>query len=65
MLRGSVISLLGKSGISADMAIRLATFFETSPEFWMNLQAAYELSAARKSLLKKIGRIKPHRSRVA
>jgi len=57
--------LLKKSGVSADMAIRLATFFETSPEFWMNLQAAYELSSARKSLHKKISRIKPHRPRVA
>ena len=38
--------LLKKSGVSADMAIRLATFFETSPEFWLNLQTAYELSPA-------------------
>jgi addiction module HigA family antidote len=57
--------LLKKSGISAEMAIRLAAFFETSPEFWMNLQTAYELSSARKSLLKKISRIKPHRTQVA
>jgi addiction module HigA family antidote len=57
--------LLRKSGISADMAIRLAAFFETSPEFWMNLQAAYELSTARKSLRKQIGKIKPHSGQVA
>jgi len=57
--------LLRKSGISADMAMRLAAFFETSPEFWMNLQAAYELSSARKSLRKQIGKIKPHRRQVA
>lgn len=30
-------------GISADTAYRLAAFFDTTPEFWMNLQAAYEL----------------------
>jgi addiction module HigA family antidote len=36
--------VLKKSGISADMAIRLGKFFGTSPEFWMNLQASYELA---------------------
>jgi len=36
--------LLKKTGISAEMAIRLAKFFGTSPEFWMNLQTSYELS---------------------
>ena len=37
----------GKRGITADTAIRLARYFGTSEEFWMNLQAAYDLSAAR------------------
>lgn len=32
--------------VSADTAIRLARYFGTSPEFWLNLQAAYELSRA-------------------
>jgi addiction module HigA family antidote len=57
--------VLKKSGISADMAIRLGKFFGTSPEFWMNLQASYELALAGKSLKKQIERIKPHRERVA
>ena len=57
--------VLGKTGISADMAVRLAAFFGSSAEFWMNLQSAYELVEARKSLKKKIGRIKPHRTQVA
>jgi antitoxin HigA-1 len=30
--------------ISADTAVRLARYFSTSPEFWLNLQSAYELS---------------------
>ena len=30
--------------ISADTAVRLARYFGTSPEFWLNLQSAYELS---------------------
>lgn len=32
-----------KRGISSDTALRLARFFETSPEFWVNLQTAYDL----------------------
>jgi antitoxin HigA-1 len=30
-------------GISADTALRLAAYFGTGPEFWMNLQQAYDL----------------------
>ena len=33
----------GKRGIAADTAIRLARYFGTSEEFWMNLQSNYEL----------------------
>lgn len=33
----------GRRGISADTALRLARYFGTSPEFWMNLQALYDL----------------------
>ena len=32
--------------VSADTAIRLARYFGTTPEFWLNLQSAYELSHA-------------------
>ncbi|HKW77160.1 MAG TPA: HigA family addiction module antitoxin [Terriglobales bacterium] len=51
---------LKKTGISADMAIRLGRFFGTSAEFWMNLQSSYELAHAGKSLRKEIKKIKPH-----
>lgn len=37
----------GKRGITADTALRLSRRFHTSPEFWMNLQSAYELTEAR------------------
>jgi len=37
----------GKRGVTADTALRLARRFETSPEFWMNLQSLYELTEAR------------------
>ncbi len=48
-----------KRGISADMAIRLATYLGTSAQFWMNLQNSFELANARKSLRKEIAKIKP------
>ena len=33
----------GSRGISADTALRLGRYFSTSPEFWLNLQAHYDL----------------------
>ncbi len=33
--------------VTADTALRLARFFGTSPEFWMNLQAMHDLTRAR------------------
>lgn len=38
--------LNGQRGISADTALRLARYFGTSAEFWMNLQQIYELRLA-------------------
>lgn len=37
-----------KAGISPEMAIRLEKAFGSSAEFWLSLQAAYELAEARK-----------------
>jgi len=34
----------GKRGVSPDMAWRLSEAFNTSPEFWLNLQATHDLS---------------------
>jgi addiction module HigA family antidote len=33
-----------RRGVSADTAVRLARYFGMSPQFWLNLQATYELS---------------------
>jgi addiction module HigA family antidote len=33
----------GKAGISALMATKLAKAFKTSPQYWMNIQASYDL----------------------
>ena len=38
----------GRRSITADTALRLARYFDTTPEFWMNLQAAYDLDAAQR-----------------
>jgi len=40
----------GKRGITADTALRLAKLFKTTPEFWMNLQNAYDLYKARQAM---------------
>jgi addiction module HigA family antidote len=56
---------LRKRGISADMALRLARFFGTSEQFWMNLQSAYELAIARKAAKKAVRKIRPYKTDVA
>ncbi len=38
--------LKGQRGVSADTALRLARFFGTSPDFWLNLQKDYDLRVA-------------------
>jgi addiction module HigA family antidote len=38
--------LNGERSITGDTALRLAHFFGTSPEFWLNLQSLYELRLA-------------------
>jgi addiction module HigA family antidote len=40
----------GKRGITAETAILLSRVLKTSPEFWMNLQATYDLYEAEKWL---------------
>ena len=42
--------VLAKRGISADTAIRLARYFGNSEQFWMSLQAEFDLEEARKAL---------------
>jgi addiction module HigA family antidote len=42
--------VLGKRGITADTALRLAKFFGTSAEFWLGLQAQYDLDITAEKL---------------
>lgn len=47
----------GKRAITADTALRLARYFGTSADLWMNLQKTYELDLARKEAGKEINSI--------
>ena len=51
----------GLRGISADTALRLARYFRTTPQFWLNLQQKFELEAAEERLGARIKRIKVRR----
>ncbi len=44
----------GERAISSDTALRLARFFGTSPEFWVNLQSHYDLENKRAELEEQI-----------
>ena len=45
-----------RRGISADTALRLARYFDSSPQFWLNMQTAYDLRVAEIAAGKKIER---------
>ena len=46
----------GEAAVSADMALRLGRLFGTTPEFWVNLQAQYDLELAERAAGKAIAR---------
>jgi antitoxin HigA-1 len=47
----------GKRAVTGDTALRLAHWFQSSPEFWLNLQAQYELRVAEKTAGKQIAEL--------
>src|SRR5690242_21831553 len=51
--------VLERRGITADTALRLARFFGTTEQFWLNLQSAYELSRVKSERGEEIALIKP------
>jgi addiction module HigA family antidote len=51
----------GKRSVSADTALRLAKFFGTSAQFWLNLQARYDLDLAEDRVADQIAAIAPLR----
>ncbi len=59
---GEIIRSDGPRAVSADTALRLARYFGTTPAFWMNLQAAYDLSKAEAERGKEIrARVRPRK----
>jgi plasmid maintenance system antidote protein VapI len=55
--------VLGKRSITADTALRLARYFGTSPQFWLGLQADYDLDVAMDVLGDRLEReVKTHAS---
>lgn len=53
---GNVIA--GKSAVSPEMALRLARYFDTTAEFWLNLQNAVDLWDARQKIGNEVKKIK-------
>jgi antitoxin HigA-1 len=49
--------LNGRRAITGDTALRLAHFFGTTAEFWLNLQSLYELRVAQKKVGRSIDRL--------
>jgi antitoxin HigA-1 len=55
----------GQRGITADTALRLGRYFGTSPQFWINLQARYDLESTKDKLAAQIEREVRPRERAA
>jgi len=51
--------VLEKRGITADTAVRLSRFFQTTEQFWLNLQGAYEVSRVKTERADELERIEP------
>ena len=53
----------GRRGVNADAALRLSRYFGSTPEFWINLQAAYDLRVTIHSSASRIEReVRPRKA---
>ena len=52
----------GLRGITVDTALRLAAFFGTDAQSWINLQPHYDVEFTRQTMAKVLSRIQPYRS---
>ena len=55
----------GQRGVSADTALRLGRYFGTSAQFWINMQARYDLESTKDKLADRIEREVRPRERAA
>ena len=46
----------GRRAVTADTALRLARYFNTTPKFWVNLQTSYDLAVASRTKAQEIAR---------
>lgn len=46
----AIVAATAPRAITPDTALRLARYFRTTPEFWLNMQSAYDLSVARQRI---------------
>lgn len=51
--------IAGRRGVTADTALRLARYFGTTPQVWLNLQVNYDLAIASRDLAHSIAQIRP------
>ena len=51
---GAIVRKTRPRAVTADTALRLARYFGTTPEFWLNLQSAYDLSVTAAELGQRI-----------
>jgi addiction module HigA family antidote len=51
--------VLERRGITADTALRLSRFFGTTEQFWLNLQAAYDIGRVEAGLARELEQIEP------
>ena len=47
----------GTRAITADTALRLGTYFDVTPEIWLNLQTEYDLRVARRTVGEEIAKV--------
>lgn len=47
----------GRRGITGDTALRLGQWFGMSPQFWLNLQAAYDIRLAEREVGREVARL--------
>ena len=50
----------GRRGITGDTALRLGHWFGTNPQFWLNLQSAYDLRVAEQQVGAEIAQLPRH-----
>jgi addiction module HigA family antidote len=51
-----------ETAVTPDTALRLGRYFGTTPEFWLGIQARYDVETARQSLDNDIAAIKPRKT---